>query len=264
MPATHTIRPAAVAGQIYPDNPRQLRRDVEHYLRRPTADGAPPKGLIVPHAGYLYSGPVAGSAYARLKPWAEQYRRVVLLGPSHHAAFTGLATTTATAFESPLGQVPVDRHTCDTLKRLRQVVALEVAHQQEHSLEVQLPFLQVLLPQFELVPLVVGQASADEVAAVLDMVWGGPETLVIVSSDLSHYHDSRTAQRMDAKTVQLIEDLQFDHLSGERACGFMAIRGLLLAAKEHGLHVTAVDVRNSGDTAGPSEQVVGYAACVVS
>lgn len=264
MHATHVIRPAAVAGMFYPDKPRQLCHDVNEYLQQAAVGAARPKGLIVPHAGYQYSGPVAGSAYAQLRLFAGQYERVILLGPSHHVAFSGLATSGANEFATPLGHVPIDRHTCDTLERMPQVRELDVAHLQEHSLEVQLPFLQIVLPQFELVPVVVGQASADDVFDVLDHVWGGPETLIIASSDLSHYHDYQTAQRLDAETVRLFEELHLEQLTGDRACGFMAVQGLLAAARERGLQVTAIDVRNSGDTAGPHDQVVGYAACVVS
>jgi len=264
MRATRLIRPAAVAGLFYSDEPHELRSLVNQYLQRPVISPRPPKGLIVPHAGFPYSGPVAGTAYAQLKPFAQQYQRVVVIGPSHHVAFHGLATSSADKFATPLGHVSLDRHTCDTLNQLRQIQELDVAHAQEHSLEVQLPFLQIVLPQCELVPLVVGQASTGDVVEALDLMRGGPETLIVASSDLSHYHDYVTARQLDAETVRLLEERRFEELSGERACGFMAVRGLLAAARGRGLNVTAVDVRNSGDTAGPRDQVVGYAACVVS
>ena len=227
MRAVKAIRPPAVSGLFYPGESNALRDAILRYLQAPGDLKSAPKGLIVPHAGYEYSGPVAGSAYACLQPFAQQYRRVVLIGPSHHVGFDGLAVSHATAFETPLGRVPLDRRRLDELSGLPQVTEFDLAHQSEHSLEVQLPFLQVVLPQFELVPLVVGEASTQDVAEVLDTVWDGPETLIVASSDLSHYHDYRTAQRLDAETVRLFEAGQFDQLSGDRACGFMAVRGLL-------------------------------------
>lgn len=251
-------RRPAVAGSFYPDDPQQLRRDVERYLAsaRPAPGQRVPKALIAPHAGYVYSGPVAASAYARLD--GAGLRRVVLLGPSHRVVLRGLAIPSSDVFTTPLGPVPLDRAALDALSRLPQVSERDDAHAAEHSLEVHLPFLQAVLGEFSLVPLVTGDATAEEVAEVLDAVWDGPETLIVVSSDLSHYYDAETARRLDAATTRAIATLDPDGLDHESACGRVPVRGLLVAARERGLTCEVLDVRNSGDTAGPSDRVVGY------
>jgi hypothetical protein len=254
------VRRPAVAGMFYPEDPRELRETVESLLVDAPAGGPAPKALIAPHAGYVYSGPTAAIAYARLAAARDTIRRVVLLGPSHRVAFQGIAACRADLFETPLGRVPVDTAALDQITDLPQVQVLDTAHLREHSLEVQLPFLQVLLQDFALVPLVVGDASPDQVAQVLDRLWGGPETLIVVSSDLSHYHDYVTAQRLDRETSGLIEGLSRVELHGEQACGCRPINGLLRAARSHGLAASLLDLRNSGDTAGPRDRVVGYGA----
>ncbi|MCU0937350.1 MAG: AmmeMemoRadiSam system protein B [Gammaproteobacteria bacterium] len=254
------VRRPAVAGMFYPDDPRELRESVQALLAAAPALGPAPKALIAPHAGYVYSGPTAAVAYARLVPARETIRRVVLLGPSHRVPFAGIAACRADVFETPLGRIPVDTGALDQIADLPQVQALDAAHLREHSLEVQLPFLQVVLRDFALVPLVVGDASPDQVAQVLDRLWGGPETLIVVSSDLSHYHDYATAQRLDRETSRLIEGLSRAELHGEQACGCRPINGLLRAARSHGLGAALLDLRNSGDTAGPRDRVVGYGA----
>lgn len=261
----NTVREPAVAGLFYPDNPAELRRMLDGYLgEAPTAPGGPPpKALIVPHAGYIYSGPVAASAYARVLALRETVRRVVLIGPSHRVPFRGLATSSAEHFRTPLGDIPVDRASVVEIERLPQVRRLDLAHGQEHSLEVHLPFLQALFSDFSLVPLVTGDASATEVAEVLERLWGGPETLIVVSSDLSHYHDYDTARQMDSRTSRAIERLEWESLDYEDACGRTAVSGLLEAARRRGMHITTVDLRNSGDTAGPRDSVVGYGAYLV-
>lgn len=254
------LRPPAVAGLFYPGAPQTLRQTVDALLAEAKAPAeAPPKALIVPHAGYVYSGPVAATAYALLRPLAEKITRVVLLGPSHRVPLRGMATSAADAFDTPLGQVPLDR---EAVARLAEagVPAIDAAHAQEHALEVQLPFLQAVLAEFTLVPIVVGLAEAAEVAAVLDRVWGGEETLILVSSDLSHYHDYDTARRIDGETVAAIARLDPAPLDGDHACGCHAVAGLLTAARQRGLGVATLDVRNSGDTAGPRGEVVGYAS----
>ncbi len=262
MPMTR-IRPPAVAGMFYPADRDELRVTVRQFLAgAQEARGAAPKAIIVPHAGYVYSGPVAASAYAWLAPVRDSIRRVVLLGPSHRVGFRGLAASQAEYFQTPLGELPVDTACIEKLTRLPQVRYLDDAHAQEHSLEVQLPFLQAVLSDFSLVPLVVGEARADEVCEVLEAAWGGPETLIVVSSDLSHYHDYDTARRLDSATSQAIESLQPERIHFEDACGRNPVNGLLLAARHHDLRVTTVDLRNSGDTAGPRDQVVGYGAYV--
>ncbi|WP_127477485.1 AmmeMemoRadiSam system protein B [Sulfurivermis fontis] len=255
------IRHPAVAGLFYPADPIQLRQMVQEFLRAAASgDGAPPKAIIAPHAGYIYSGPVAASAYARLAPLRGTVTRVVLLGPSHRVGFLGLASSSADYFRTPLGDIPLDRAAVDSISPLPQVHALDEAHSMEHSLEVHLPFLQEVLGEFALVPLVVGDASAQEVDEVLEQLWGGPETLIVISSDLSHYHEYATAQAMDRRTAQAIEELRYQDLRSEAACGRNPVRGLLLAARRRGLHATTIDLRNSGDTAGPRDQVVGYGA----
>jgi len=256
-----SIRAPAVAGMFYPDDPRELQTMIDTFLGAAAAPPGPiPKAIIAPHAGYIYSGPVAASVYARLAPARSTIRRVVLLGPSHRVGFRGLAVSSAESFRTPLGDIPLDRAALDALADLPQVVPLDPAHAAEHSLEVHLPFLQTVLGEFTLVPLVVGDASAAEVAEVLERLWGGEETLIVISSDLSHYHDYATARRMDHETAEAIEMLRGEALAYDDACGRNPIRGLLEAARRHGLSVTTLDLRNSGDTAGPRDQVVGYGA----
>lgn len=256
----HSVRPPAVAGMFYPADPRQLRAAVQEYLAAATAAGPVPKAMVVPHAGYVYSGPVAASAYALLRPAREKVRRAVLLGPAHRAPLCGMALPRATAFATPLGAVPVDGEAAALLADFPQVQASDAAHAQEHSLEVQLPFLQEVLADFAIVPLVVGDATAAQVEEVLEALWGGEETVVLVSSDLSHYHDYETARRLDQAASRAIEQLDETDLADRQACGCLPIRGLLRAARRHQLAGRTVDLRNSGDTAGPRDQVVGYGA----
>jgi len=260
-------RPTAVAGLFYPAGREQLHSDVQGYLRAvETTDSQPaPKAIIAPHAGYVYSGPVAASAYARLQPARDRIHRVVLLGPSHRVAFRGIATSSADAFSTPLRPIKLDRDAIQPLLSLPQVQQLDEAHSQEHSLEVHLPFLQETIDSFQLVPLVVGDASPDEVAEVLKHLWGGDETLIVVSSDLSHFHDHATAQQMDRHTSNLIENLQAEAIHSENACGCVPVSGLLHLAHERGMHVSTIDLRDSFDTAtdiADKNKVVGYGAYV--
>jgi AmmeMemoRadiSam system protein B len=253
-----------VAGRFYPADAVELRNLVNALLAMvPPLSEPPPKALIVPHAGYIYSGPIAASAYARLLPVCWTVQRVVLIGPSHHTAFRGLAASSAAGFATPLGMVPVDTSAVRKLQdALPQIVTFDEAHAQEHSLEVQLPFLQVVLGDFALVPLLAGDASPEELAAALEVLWGGPETCVIASSDLSHYLDYATANRLDRATANAIEELCPERIEGEQACGRIPIQGLLCTARAHGLRPATVDLRSSGDTAGPRDRVVGYGAFV--
>jgi len=256
-------RPPAVAGSFYPADAGELARAVEECLASATPAAAAhgrPKAILAPHAGYVYSGPIAGSAYAAIRPFAAEIQRIVLLGPAHHVPLRGLAASSASAFATPLGEVAVDREALNEALALPQVGIDDEAHRREHSLEVQLPFLQLLFPAFCLVPLVVGDASTAEVAQVLDLLWGGAETLIVVSSDLSHYYDYTTASRLDRATANAIEELRAGDLGRESACGRNAVRGLLEAAAHHGLAAETVDLRNSGDTAGGHDEVVGYGA----
>lgn len=223
-----------------------------------------PKALVAPHAGYIYSGPVAASAYAQLTSVAPRIQRVILLGPAHRLAFGGLAFSTATRFRTPLGEVAVDREALDGIRDLPQVQEYDAPFEGEHCLEVQLPFLQIVLDDFKLAPLLVSDASATDVAEVLERLWGGDETLIVISSDLSHYLDYDSARSIDKETSRAIKQLKPDAIDYHQACGRTPLNGLLLEAKRHGLSATVLDLRNSGDTAGPRNQVVGYGAYVFS
>lgn len=258
----HSTRPAAVAGMFYPGDARTLASEVDAMLAGavpPAPTFAQPKALIVPHAGYIYSGPIAASAYALLAPFAAMIKRVVLLGPCHRIAVRGLAVPNAQAFATPLGEIPLDQEAIAAARKLPQVIQHNGAHADEHSLEVQLPFLQEVLGDFSLVPFAVGYATPDEVAEVLDLLWGGPETLIVISSDLSHYHPYADAQRRDRHTVDEISHLHLlvDH---DQACGATPINGLIELAQRRGLQPKLLDLRNSGDTAGDKSRVVGYAS----
>ncbi len=251
-----SIRKPAVAGTFYPADAIELRAMVSSLLSSAEAIDLSPKALIVPHAGYIYSGPVAATGYACLRAARASVKRVVLLGPAHFVAFSGLAESSAEAFATPLGVVPIDELARVRLRDLPQVQLLDRAHVWEHSLEVQLPFLQVILQDFSLIPLAVGEASGEEVGEVLERLWGGPETLILISSDLSHYHDYETAKQLDQETSKAIEKLQ--QLNPGQACGRCPINGLLYVARKRGLRARTIDLRNSGDTAGPRDRVVGY------
>lgn len=255
-----TVRPAAVAGMFYPEGKAALYDMLERMDARTPAPhhASPPKALVVPHAGYIYSGPVAARAYASLK--GKQIRRVVLLGPVHRVPVHGLVLPTASAFETPLGTVALDEAAMERLRALPQVAVNDMAHRWEHSLEVQIPFLQFYLKDFALVPLAVGDATAPEVAEVLLAAWDGEETLIVVSSDLSHYHSYETAQGMDRRTAEAVMAMSPERVGHDDACGSVPLRGLLLAARRKGLEPELLDLRNSGDTAGNRDQVVGYGA----
>lgn len=262
---TEHIRSPAVAGMFYPGTADELNSMLDEMLANARPVEIPvPKAIIAPHAGYIYSGPVAASVYQLLIQAADQINRVILLGPSHRVPFYGLAVSSATHFATPLGLIPLDRKSIDDITALPQVKVLDEAHIMEHSLEVHLPFLQKTLHQFSLVPLVVGDSNPEEISEVLKRVWGGDETLIVISSDLSHYHDYQTAQQMDRATCNAIETLSPDKIGYDQACGRNPVKGLLHLAKELGLHVNTLDLRNSGDTAGPRDQVVGYGAWAIS
>ncbi|MCP5157836.1 MAG: AmmeMemoRadiSam system protein B [Gammaproteobacteria bacterium] len=256
-----TTRTPAVAGLFYPASAAELHAQIQAFLNQvqPMA-GPPPKAIIAPHAGYVYSGPIAASAYARIKAISEIVTRVVLLGPSHRVGFRGIAVSSMQAFATPLGLVPVDQEAIEQIRQLPDVSFLEQAHTQEHSLEVHLPFLQEVLGPFKLVPLVVGDARPQQVGTILEVLWGGPETLIVISSDLSHYHDYQTARYLDSETSKAIETLRFQDIGYEQACGRNPVNGLLWVAQRKDLHGETLDLRNSGDTAGSRDQVVGYGA----
>jgi hypothetical protein len=254
-----SIRPPAVAGSFYPGNPTELATMVQGFLAAAGPPPLRPKALIAPHAGYIYSGPIAASAYALLQPLRASIKRVVLLGPVHRVWTPGLALPGVEAFDTPLGRVKLDQEAIAAIDGLKQVQVHPAAHAQEHSLEVHLPFLQTVLADFTLVPLAVGGASPEAVAEVLDHLWGGAETLIVVSSDLSHFLPYQNAQAVDRATVQAILDFN-THLVGEQACGCHPINGMMLAARKYGLTPHLLDLRNSGDTAGDRNRVVGYAS----
>ncbi len=255
------VREPAVAGMFYPREPEALRAQVHRFVdQAQSRSSAIPKAIIGPHAGYRFSGAVAGEAYATLSGIASQVSRVVLLGPSHRVAFQGIAACSADQFSTPLGQVPVDWKTLDSVLSRNDVFVLDDAHTLEHGLEVHLPFLQECLGDFQLIPLVVGDATPEAVGTLLEQLWGGPETLIVISSDLSHFMDYDSATRRDAATSLAIEQLRYEAVRDGDACGRHPINGLLWLAKQKGLKGEVLDLRNSGDTAGQRDSVVGYGA----
>ncbi|WP_262964363.1 AmmeMemoRadiSam system protein B [Methylobacter psychrophilus] len=256
-------RQPAVAGTFYPSNPIQLHQMLDSYLNEAETSAKTPKAIIAPHAGYIYSGPVAATAYARLKKAHDLITRVVIIGPSHRVAFKGLAVSKAQAFITPLGSITVDQKAIEMIAKLPFVDYLEEAHTHEHSLEVHLPFLQEMLDDFTIVPIVAGDASPEQVSQVIETLWGGNETLIVISSDLSHYHDYEFAKQLDKATSQIIEHLQYERLADGSACGKVPVSGLLKLAREKSLTIKTVDLRNSGDTAGDKNRVVGYGAYVI-
>ena len=255
-----STRPTAVAGTFYPGESASLAREVASYMEgAQVRPGTAPKAIIAPHAGYVYSGPIAATAYAQLRARRSAVRRVVLAGPAHREYVRGAAVPAAQAFASPLGPVPVDREAVAALRALPFVEVSDRAHAFEHSLEVHLPFLQSVLERFTLVPIVVGGAAPDEMARAFEAVWGGDETLIVVSSDLSHYLPYNAAQARDRRTAAAIVDLDAQ-VDPEEACGAGPINGLLTVARRRGMSAELLDLRNSGDTAGDRDRVVGYAA----
>lgn len=254
-----SVREPAVAGMFYPSGADELLRTIRRFLGGAGAGRSPaPKAVIVPHAGYIYSGPVAASAYAQVNP--EGIERVVLIGPSHHVWIRGLAAPEMLAWRTPLGNVMIDAEALENVSCFPQVIFSDRAHREEHSLEVQLPFLQERLGGFKLVPLVAGDAAPAEVAEVLDALWGGPETLIVVSSDLSHYERYERAREKDSAAARAIVDLDVRRLDVDSACGLVPIAGLVQLAHQKGMRAELLDLRSSGDTAGAKDQVVGYGA----
>jgi hypothetical protein len=257
------VRPPAVAGAFYPADPRALRTALQRAFadaRKPEPGTETTRAIVVPHAGYVYSGAVAASAYLRLEPSRSVITRVVLLGPSHRVPLRGLALSSADAWLSPLGLVRLDTSASTALRQHPCVEVNDAPHAAEHSLEVQLPFLQTVFDDFSLVPLVVGEATTSEVASVLDALWSGPETAVVVSTDLSHYHAYTDARRLDLRTAAAIGASRPEEIADYDACGARPLRGLLEVANRRHLRVETLDLRNSGDTAGTKERVVGYGA----
>lgn len=261
MIQSNTLRAPAVAGVFYASDKQQLQADIQSAISasRSVCLKHPPKALIVPHAGYAYSGQVAASAFAALRPWADHYRRVVLIGPAHSLPFRGMAIPECGTFTTPLGSIPLDAQSLDELAKFSGVCRLEAAHEQEHCLEVELPFLQTVLSDFVLVPILVGLCDPAEVALILRALWYGPETLIVVSSDLSHYQPYAEANTEDHATIERILNGEIA-IQPDQACGALPISGLLQIAREKGLRAQLLDYRNSGDTSGDKSRVVGYAS----
>lgn len=252
----------AVAGIFYPEDPTELQAMLKLFFDN-AADKAnleTPKAIIAPHAGYSYSGPIAASAYACLQKSVNPIKRVIVLGLAHRYPLRGIAITKANYYQTPLGQIKIDQEYLDPILTMPSIATIEEAFLTEHSLEVQLPFLQYVLPDFTLVPFLIGYASEDEVASLLESLWDGPETLIIVSSDLSHYKSYTAANKIDAETANLIVNLKPNLIQPDNACGLIGVKGLLKVAKTRGLIGSCVDLRNSGDTAGDKSSVVGYGA----
>lgn len=251
-----------MAGHFYPGSAERLSAEVKRLLAAaPEHRGtAAVKALIAPHAGYVYSGPVAATAFAAVKHLSAAIERVVVIGPAHYVAVRGVVVPTVDAFDTPLGRVPIDRGGMSALSEMPCVIASDTPHAPEHALEVELPFLQVVLRSFAVMPLLVGDASPEEVAAILERVWGGEETLIVVSSDLSHYLDYDHARRRDHATAAAIEQLDWTRIGPNDACGALAISGLLIQARRRGLGAERLALCSSGDTAGDRQRVVGYGA----
>ncbi len=262
MTKDKTTRPPAVAGMFYPDDPVELQDQINHYLYEEADPGTQvPKAIIVPHAGYIYSGSIAAAAYRSIMQYRHVIRKIILLGPAHRVPVRGLALPTVDQFETPLDEVKLDVKTISSLVNdYPQITYSDLAHAEEHSLEVQLPFLQSILASFRLIPFVVGDATETEVAEVIEHLWGGDECLIVISSDLSHFHNYHKAVKLDQQTAELIEAFKGNELPERSACGRIPIGGLLRVARQRKMSIERFDLRNSGDTAGDKQQVVGYGA----
>lgn len=260
------IRQPAVSGSFYPDKPEDLKAMISGYLQQVAVSPTDkvPKAIIVPHAGYIYSGEIAASAYALLQPKYKTIKHVVLLGPSHKVGFSGLALSHADAFNTPLGDIALDTQAIASLSHFSFVHYRDQAHLFEHSLEVQLPFLQLILDSFQLIPIVAGDCPAEQIAQLLALFYDQDDTLIVISSDLSHFHDYATAQRLDKATSEKIEQLDYQHLGYDSACGRVPVSGLLALAKTKNLQIKTINLKNSGDTAGDKNSVVGYGAYVIN
>ncbi|NNE38722.1 MAG: AmmeMemoRadiSam system protein B, partial [Gammaproteobacteria bacterium] len=252
------VKQPAVAGSFYPSDSDELTQILQQLLESATKQNSPPKAILAPHAGYIYSGPVAANAYASLYPVREKIQKVILLGPAHRVYVKGIALSSASHFATPLGEIEVDKTLIRKVSNLPGVEVFDEAFSQEHSLEVHLPFLQIVLNKFTLLPVVVGDASPEMVATLIESVWGDEDTLIVISTDLSHFHDYQTANQIDNRTAEYIKQLNYEKVGPKQACGCRPVSGLLKIAKDYGHEISVVDVRNSGDTAGNHDRVVGY------
>ncbi|PSW05735.1 AmmeMemoRadiSam system protein B [Photobacterium lipolyticum] len=257
------IRYPAVAGSFYDKSAQHLQSQLDNWLKPPPALRHSIRALIVPHAGYIYSGETAAQAYRHLKSLADKIERVILVGPSHRFYFQGCALPSAHYFATPFGNIPIDTQAIEKLQKIEDVEVSDQAHALEHCLEVQLPFLQTCLHQFTLLPMLTGNVSPVTVANLIDDLWQQDNTLLVVSSDLSHFHPYSEAQSIDKNTCSLIEHFE-PSLTPEQACGSTGINALLLLAKKRGYQLTRMDLKNSGDTAGDKERVVGYVSYLIS
>lgn len=266
MVSNTLIRQPALSGTFYPQDPDELHSTIQHFLSAAPQRNhgkTKPQAIIVPHAGYIYSGLTAAFAYKALEPFKDEYHRVVLFGPAHRVYFEGVAVPKSTHFQTPMGKIPLDQSSIDQLRTLPFVQQRDDAHALEHSLEVQLPFLQSLLKNFQLLPIVVGDTPIDNTTKLVSQFLGQPETLVVISSDLSHFHSYEHAQKKDRETCDAILEKDIKKLGPKEACGYKPIQGLLAAMKSTDFHITELDVRNSGDTAGDKQRVVGYGAWLI-
>lgn len=257
---TSRIRPAAVADRFYPADPRSLDGLVGQQLALAIPGAPDPEAIVMPHAGLVYSGPIAASAAAPLAGRRGSVRRVVIAGPSHHVPLRGIALSACSAFETPLGRVPVDVESVRALGERPGIRFDESAHAHEHSIEVELPFLQHLLDPFLLLPLLVGDSDPTAVADLLEELCAAPDTLLVVSTDLSHFLPYDEARAVDARTARSVEARREDAIGWQDACGRDSLRAALVLARRRGWSARTVDLRNSGDTAGDRRSVVGYGA----
>lgn len=259
------IQHPVVAGTFYPDNPSRLKQMLKYLLSKTSAHKKQARALIVPHAGYIYSGAIAATAYARLRAEKQNIKKIVLIGPSHHLGFQGVALNTAEQFLTPLGAIAVNGEAIKRIATLPFAHFINQAYSKEHSLEVHLPFLQSVIGTFSLIPVVTGKVSAEQLCELIELFWGDLETIIIISSDLSHFLEYEAAQHQDKKTSAFIEQLQYEKLDRRAACGYIPISGLLALARKKSLQVKTLDLRNSADTAGSAHKnrVVGYGSYAI-
>ncbi len=258
-----SIRQAAVAGQFYPADKIQLQTQIDQLMATgKVQSGARPEALIVPHAGYVFSGRTAAQAYQSLISRRHEIKRVILFGPAHRVYLAGMALPSVDSFRTPLGDIPLDRENIARVATLPGVIESDEVHRLEHSLEVQLPFLQSILDDFLLIPVAVGDCDADTVASLLDSLWGGNDSLTIISTDLSHFHPYDVAEKIDASTCQKILD-KSSNLTGKEACGARVLNGLMRSKHAQALDIELLACCNSGNTAGDKNRVVGYGSFIL-